>query len=76
MKNELHLEGFLGSTEENSTVESIKDISNESQKIGNVQIVKTLPSTGENQNSYIFFSGFCLILFVLLIFRLYGRPTS
>lgn len=57
MKNELYLEGFFGSTEENSIVESIKDISNESQKIGNIQIVKTLPITGENQNSYIFFSG-------------------
>lgn len=76
MKNELYLEGFFGSTEENSIVESIKDISNESQKIGNIQIVKTLPRTGENQNSYIFFSGLCLILFYLLIFRLYGKRTS
>lgn len=50
MKNELYLEGFFGSTEENSIFEYIKDISNESQKIGNIQIVKTLPRTGENQN--------------------------
>ncbi|MFR3687295.1 MAG: LPXTG cell wall anchor domain-containing protein [Enterococcus sp.] len=65
MKSEIHIEGILGPSEE-STVNS-SSISVPNEQIVNVQIATNYPKTGEYHNHYLFFTGLCLLILLLVL---------
>jgi len=68
VKSEIYIEGTLGSYEEPIYSSSGRPaVSNE--QVANVKVVVSYPKTGEYQNQYLFFSGICLMILLLILIR-------
>ncbi|MBO0451119.1 MULTISPECIES: LPXTG cell wall anchor domain-containing protein [Enterococcus] len=68
MKSEIQIEGMLGSYQE-TTTSSSSSPSPSKEQIVNVQVASGYPKTGESQTYYLFFSGLCLLLILLVLKR-------
>lgn len=71
MGNEIQIEGYLGSKE--IVLPQEKRVPNANpttkQTISHVQITNHYPKTGETASHYLVFTGFCLLLIVMIVCR-------
>lgn len=70
MRNEIQIEGFLGSYEPPKPSDTTNSHqTNKTEQIVNVQVSKQYPQTGERPNSYLIFSGICLLLLLIVVIK-------
>lgn len=64
MESEIQVTGLLGTAKEQTIFSSQEK---PDTKIVNVQVSTSYPKTGEQFNPYLFFSGICILLLLLIL---------
>lgn len=67
MKSTIQIEGILGSSEEETVFSSQEKPEKTGSRIVNVQVRTSYPQTGEQQSSFLFFSGICLLILFMIL---------